>query len=66
MTIPFGRRRLIVSLVDAAPRRKLFRYAMADNATDAELARLNQFNAAAMDRIRWEATAALFGGPRPQ
>jgi hypothetical protein len=66
MTIPFGRRRLIVSLVDASPRRKLFGYSMAINASDAELARLNQFNAAASDRLRWESTAALYGGPRPR
>jgi hypothetical protein len=64
MTIPFGRRRLIVSLVDTTPRRKVSGFSAAVNATDAELARLNQMSAAGSDRLRWETTAALYGGPR--
>ncbi len=65
MTIAFGRRRLIVSLI-AAPPRKVLHIPLAENASDDELARLNGLLAAGEDRRRWEADAVLYGGLRPR
>jgi hypothetical protein len=39
---------------------------MAENATDAELARINAMNDAVDDRRRWEMNSLLYGGPRPR
>jgi hypothetical protein len=66
MTIAFGRRRLILSLVTAPERSKTINVPAAQNATDQELARLNSMISAAEDRRRWEATAILYGGFRPR
>jgi hypothetical protein len=64
-SIPFGHRRLVLSLdlLPAAPdrvRRKVDVPAAYD-ATDAELARINARVAAAQDRVRWEAQAVYYG-----
>jgi hypothetical protein len=66
MTIVFGRRRLIVTLDTAAQSGRLPRLPMAENASDAELARLKTISSAAEDRRRWEASAILYGGMRPR
>ncbi|MEA2594003.1 MAG: hypothetical protein QOF01_472 [Thermomicrobiales bacterium] len=66
MTIAFGRRRLILSLIVAPPGPKLVDLPMAQNATDDELARLNSTISAMEDRRRWEASAILYGGMRPR
>jgi len=66
MTIPFGRRRLLISLVTAPARSRAMRVPAAEAATDAELARLSGYHAALADRARWEADVALYGGFRPR
>ncbi|HEY7034530.1 MAG TPA: hypothetical protein VH482_24550 [Thermomicrobiales bacterium] len=63
MTIAFGRRRLILSLVVVPSHAKSFEVPLAENATDRELARLNGAMRAAEDRVRWEVNAILYGGP---
>jgi hypothetical protein len=66
MTIAFGRRRLILSLIVAPSSPKTVDVPMAQNATDGELARLNSTISAMEDRRRWEASAILYGGMRPR
>jgi hypothetical protein len=66
MMIALGRRRLILALVTTPPQPKRATFPMAENATDAELARLNQYSAIADDRRRWEVAAILYGGYRPR
>ena len=66
MMIALGRRRLILSLVTTPPQPKRTIFPMAENATDAELARLNQLAASADDRRRWEINAILYGAIRPR
>lgn len=66
MMIALGRRRLILSLVTTPPQPKRIALPVAENATDAELARLNQYSATADDRRRWEVAAILYGGYRPR
>jgi hypothetical protein len=66
MTIAIGRRRLILSLIVAPSSPKCFDVPMAQNATDDELARLNNSVGAMEDRRRWEASAILYGGMRPR
>ena len=73
--IPFGRRRLVLSLdlmpITKTPRtgsvrpRQIPDLPAAIAASDAELARLNSRAAAAEDRLRWE-TQAVFYGLRPR
>ena len=64
MTIPLGRRRLVVSVAVgrvAPPER------VADplpGATDAELARLARGGTIDIDRARWEGLTLLYGGLR--
>jgi hypothetical protein len=64
MTIAIGRRRLILSLIVAPPQEKRISLPMAENASDQELARLNNVFSVAEDRRRWEANALLYGGMR--
>ena len=67
MTIPFGRRRLVFTLAvvpsPPVPRRQLDVPAAFD-ASDAELARLAAPHEEAVDRLRWDAMATLYGGVR--
>ena len=69
-TLPFGRRRLVLSLdllpvpsVPAVPARagRVVDPPAAYDATDAELARLNARAAMAEDRRRWEAQSVYYG-----
>ena len=66
MTIAIGRRRLIFSLIVAPSCPKEIDLPVAQNATDTELARLNNTITAMEDRRRWEASAILYGGMRPR
>ena len=66
MTIAIGRRRLILSLIVAPSCPKAIDVPMAQNATDNELARLNNTISVMEDRRRWEASAILYGGMRPR
>ena len=59
MTIPFGRRRLVIALV-AAPGR-VSEYPAAVGASDAELARLARSVDADFAREQWETQALLQG-----
>lgn len=69
MTIPFGRRRLTVSLSPSqAPARPRALDALAaQGGTDAELAylRLRNTQDALADRARWDALVLLYGAPNP-
>ena len=60
MTIPVGRRRLVLTLLPAThpPR---FDLPAALDATDAELVRLTGRGAADLDRVRWEAMRLMYG-----
>ena len=67
-TVPFGRRRLVMSFdllpAAAAPPARARRapdVPAAIEATDAELARLNARSVAARERTRWETQAVLIG-----
>lgn len=65
MTIPFGRRRLVVSFALAgqdAPPRALDPL---PGATDAELAHLARGGGGDIDRARWDALVLMYGGRRP-
>lgn len=66
MTIALGRRRLIFSLINVPSIQKAIDVPSAQNATDDELAHLNSTISAFEDRRRWEASAILYGGVRPQ
>jgi hypothetical protein len=66
MTIAFGRRRLILSLITAPVGRKSIDVPEALDATDKELARLNSQTEAAKSRLRWESNAIMMGGMRPR
>ncbi|HEY8446864.1 MAG TPA: hypothetical protein VIL01_07125 [Thermomicrobiales bacterium] len=66
MTIVFGRRRLILTLVSTPPEPKRVAFPEAESATDAELARLGTRSVSVDDRRRWEVTAILYGGFRPR
>lgn len=59
MQIPFGRRRLVLSLVALPPRR--IDIPEADGATDAELARLNRTTDVDLRREHLLADAAMLG-----
>jgi hypothetical protein len=66
MTIAFGRRRLILSLIVAPACPKTFDIPAAQDATDKELARINSQSIAAQNRLQWESNAILLGGIRPR
>lgn len=66
MIIPFGRRRVVLTLdrLPAPPARPvpaILDVPASHGATDRELARLNRRAEAAEDRLRWETTALLYG-----
>ena len=63
MTIPVGRRRLVLSLLPSAPPAAADLPAAAD-ATDAELVRLSLAAPGDLDRARWEAMRLIYGPPR--
>ena len=63
MTIPVGRRRLVLSLLPPAPGTAPDLPAAAA-ASDAELVRLAVGNATDIDRARWEAMRLIYGGHR--
>ena len=64
MTIPFGRRRLILSLAVQASHPTAADHPGALGATDAELAHLNGDRLRAEERVRWDAMTLLYGGRR--
>jgi hypothetical protein len=64
MRIAFGRRQLVVSIVNQPARTRNVEIPMAENATDQELARLNSLQNARLDRARWESNALLYGSIR--
>ncbi len=64
MTIPFVRRRLVVSLesVPSEPTaRRALRFPALEGASDSELARLPGGPDSALDRTRWETMLVLHG-----
>ena len=69
MTIPFGRRRLSITLIAAQPpaRPRVLDALAAQAGTDLELAQLRHRNAQDIlaDRARWDAMALLYGAPNP-
>lgn len=70
MTIPFGRRRLTMTLdvcLSLAPtetRQRTVRPGLPLGADDHELARLSRVQPLDVDRARWEGLALLYGGSR--
>jgi len=65
MTIPFGRRRLVVSVAVAGrDERSAPIVDPLPGATDAELARLSRGGTIDIDRARWEGLTLLYGGLR--
>lgn len=64
MRIAFGRRQLVVSIVNQPVRVRSEAFPMSVNATDQELARLNSLQHVIQDRARWETTALLYGAVR--
>jgi hypothetical protein len=60
MTIPIGRRRLVLTLLPPT-RRPAVDVPAALDATDAELVRLAGPAAADLDRARWEAMRLMYG-----
>jgi hypothetical protein len=64
MRIAFGRRQLVVSIVNQPERARAEAFPMSVNATDRELARLNSLQHVMEDRARWETTALLYGAVR--
>lgn len=64
MRIAFGRRQLVVSIVNQPERLRTEDFPMAVNATDQELARLNSLQQVMEDRARWESAALLYGSVR--
>ena len=70
MIIPFGRRRVVLTLdrlpdVPDRPRPTVVDIPASQEATDRELARINGRAEAAAERLRWEAVVLLHGLPRP-
>ena len=63
MTIPIGRRRLVVALTPAQPPEVAVPAAL--GATDAELARLAGPTPGALERARWDAISLLYGPRLP-
>lgn len=63
MTIPFGRRRLIVTWAVAAPPR-LAAAGFPDGASDAEIVRFVRNGGVDIDRARWEGMTLIYGGVR--
>jgi len=63
MTIPFGRRRLILTLA-AAPPPRLAASEIPDGASDAELVQWVRHGGIDVDRARWEGMTLLYGGFR--
>ena len=64
MRIAFGRRQLVVSVENTGCEDRAETFPMAVNASDAELARLNNLRNMAQDRARWETTAIMYGAVR--
>lgn len=59
MQIPFGRRRIVLSLVAAPPRR--IDIPEAEGASDAELARLSRTTDVDLRRENWATEAVMIG-----
>ena len=70
MTIPFGRRRLSITLIAAQPpaRPRVLDALATQGGTDLELAHLRLRNAQDVlaDRARWDAITLLYGAPNPR
>lgn len=64
MTIPLGRRRLILSLAVLASQPTAADLPSALGASDLELARLNADRHLAAERPRWDAMTLMYGGTR--
>ena len=65
MTIPFGRRRLIVTLAVSGTPRRSWADGIPPETGDLELARLAKGGAVDIERARWETLTLIYGG-RPQ
>ena len=61
MTIPVGRRHLVLTLIPRPARTNPFDLPDAAGASDAELATIQARRDAHMDRLRWEAMAIAYG-----
>jgi hypothetical protein len=62
MTIPFGRRRLVLTMQVVADPPRLWDGTDPLGATDADLARLNRRKAIDVEQLRWDAMALMYGG----
>ncbi len=62
MTIPVGRRRLVLSLRLLSPATHRLNGLDPLDANDAELARIGRRTDRDVDRLRWEAMTLLYGG----
>ena len=60
MTIPFGRRRLVLSL-ESAPAHRALQFPALDGASDAELAHAPGLADRTLDRVRWETMLIMHG-----
>ncbi len=64
MTIPFGRRRLIVTLAVTGTPRQPWAGDFPPETGDRELARLAKGGTVDIDRARWESLSLMYGGQR--
>ncbi|MDQ3044084.1 MAG: hypothetical protein M3R06_02880 [Chloroflexota bacterium] len=61
MTIPVGRRHLVLTLIPRPATSRPFDLPSAAEASDAELATIQARRDAHADRLRWEAMAIVYG-----
>ena len=61
MTIPVGRRHLVLTLIPRPVSNQPFDLPAAADASDAELATIQARRDAQADRLRWEAMAIAYG-----
>ena len=64
MTIPFGRRRLVVQVIPVPGGKNRPDVPAAVEASDRELAQLNSGRIRSIDLHRYEAASLLYGSPR--
>lgn len=64
MTIPFGRRRLILTFAVAPAQTERWDDVIPPGTDDVDLARLSRREPMDLDRARWEGLTLLYGGAR--
>ena len=64
MTIPFGRRRLILSVALTPAQPERWDDVIPPGTDDVDLARLSRRDPMDLDRARWEGLSLIYGGAR--